>query len=295
MKWNAYANDDDLAIELTPNFNNNAGGFLVDPNAPQQGQFGVAIGSGASRNTAYFARPSTGTWHHYAFVLDTTAAAAQQITPYVDGQAVAFTKSASGTGAGNFANSTLDFMSRNATGLFGNGLLDEVAVYDRALDAATIAAHFDSRPESASQRLLHGRAQPGARPGRASPSTPRPPPIPTARSPSTSGTSTATAPMRPTPGPRRRPAAPTPAPGTVTVGLRVTDNERRHRDHDEEPRRPQRQSDRGLRIGGPRHRRPRPLLAPGRADGNDPDRQHRQQRRDRAGRRDPGRPGPLAR
>ena len=31
MKWNAYANDDDLAMEFTPNFNDNAGGFLVDP------------------------------------------------------------------------------------------------------------------------------------------------------------------------------------------------------------------------------------------------------------------------
>ncbi|MEZ5121291.1 MAG: PKD domain-containing protein [Solirubrobacterales bacterium] len=31
LKWNAYANDDRLAMELTPNFNQNAGGFVIDP------------------------------------------------------------------------------------------------------------------------------------------------------------------------------------------------------------------------------------------------------------------------
>ena len=38
-----------------------------------------------SRNNVFFARPSAGAWHHYAFVIDTTAPAATQITPYVDG------------------------------------------------------------------------------------------------------------------------------------------------------------------------------------------------------------------
>jgi PKD repeat protein len=143
MKWNSWANDDDLAFEYTPNFNDAAGGFLVDPNS-SYGQFGVALGLGESRNVSLFARPSAGAWHHYAFVLDTTAAATQQVIPYVDGQPIAFTKVASGTGAGNFANSSLYFMSRNASGLFGAGDLDEVALYGRALDAEAIAQHYQS-------------------------------------------------------------------------------------------------------------------------------------------------------
>ena len=65
--------------------------------------------------------------------------------PYVDGQPVAYTKRDSGTGAGNFANSTLYFMSRAGAGLFGAGDLDEVAIYDGALSAATIAAHYAGR------------------------------------------------------------------------------------------------------------------------------------------------------
>ncbi len=149
MKWNGFANDDDLAMEYTPNFNSFAGGFLIDPNAPQEeGKFGVAIGNGSARNNVFFARPSAGAWHHYAFVMDSAAAAADQIKPYVDGKAVPFTKTASGTGAGNFANSSLHFMSRAASALFGAGSLDEVAIYNRALDASTIAAHYAGNPQA---------------------------------------------------------------------------------------------------------------------------------------------------
>ena len=50
--------------------------------------------------------------------------------PYIDGAPVAYTKAASGTGAGNFANGPLHFMSRAGAGLFGGGDLDEVAVYN---------------------------------------------------------------------------------------------------------------------------------------------------------------------
>jgi YD repeat-containing protein len=139
LKWNAFANDDRLAFELTPNFNSNDGGLLIDPDAGSS--FGIGIGRGGSRNTAYFARPSAGVWHHYAIVIDTAQPAATQITPYVDGQPVAFFKDASGTGAGTFANSTLYFMSRGGASLFGAGDLDEVAIYKSALSASTIATH----------------------------------------------------------------------------------------------------------------------------------------------------------
>ena len=150
LKWDGYADDDDLAFEFTPNFNAEAGGFLVDPNSPQDGgRFGVAIGSGLSRNNAFFTRPSAGAWHHYALVLDAGAPGASQITPYVDGQAVSYFKGASGTGAGNFSNSQLFFMSRNASAPVRRG-----------------------RPGRG--RALQPRAHPGAR----SPHTSRPAPTP---------------------------------------------------------------------------------------------------------------------
>jgi YD repeat-containing protein len=143
LKWDAFADNDDLAMELTPNFNETSGGLLVDPNAPQGSTFGVGIGSGAARNNAFFQRPSAGAWHHYAFVLDSTAAASDQVVPYVDGVPVPYSKLSSGTGAGAFANSTLYLMSRAGSALFGSGDLDELAAYNDTLSAATIADHYD--------------------------------------------------------------------------------------------------------------------------------------------------------
>jgi F0F1-type ATP synthase membrane subunit c/vacuolar-type H+-ATPase subunit K len=79
-------------------------------------------------------------------VLNTAALLpSQQIAVYVDGQAVSIAKGSSGTGAGNFANSTLNFMSRNGSSLFGKGSLDEVAIYNQALTATQAAQHYAAR------------------------------------------------------------------------------------------------------------------------------------------------------
>jgi PKD repeat protein len=145
LKWNSYGNNDALAMELTSNYNENLGGFIVDPNAGEfGGTFGVGIGAGSARNSVFFARPSAGVWHHYAFVLNSNAPAATQVTPYVDGQTVSYQKESSGTGAGSFANSTLYLMSRGGTTLFGNGSLDELAIYGGELNATTVQEQFNS-------------------------------------------------------------------------------------------------------------------------------------------------------
>jgi PKD repeat protein len=145
LKWSHYANDDALAMEFTPNFNANAGGFLVDPDAGEfGGTFGVSIGTPESRNSVFFARPSVGAWHHYALVIDTTAPAASEITPYVDGQPVSYQKESSETGQGAFANSTLYLMSRAGSSLFGAGTLDELAIYNQPLSATTVFTHYHS-------------------------------------------------------------------------------------------------------------------------------------------------------
>ncbi len=146
LKWTSFTNNDDLAFELTSNFNNTNGGFLINPNSStSSSRFEVALGRSTSRNNAYFTRPSANVWHHYAIVLNTAAAAANQIAVYVDGSPVSIVKGSSGTGAGNFANSTLNFMSRNGSSLFGAGTLDEVAVYNQALSASQISQHYTAK------------------------------------------------------------------------------------------------------------------------------------------------------
>ena len=133
LKWNAYANDDRLAMEFTPNFNDNAGGFLVDPNARQRRQVRPSASAAAHRaTTCYFARPSAGAWHHYAFVIDTTAPAATQITPYVDGQAGQLHQARQRHRRRQLRQ--LDALRHDAAtpaALFGTGDLDELAIYRR--------------------------------------------------------------------------------------------------------------------------------------------------------------------
>ena len=146
LRWTSFSNNDDLAFEFTPNLNNTNGGFIINPNATDTGsRFEVAIGRGSSRNDVYFNRPSSNAWHHYAFVFNTTLAGSQQVIPYVDGKAVSYLKDSSGAGAGAFANSTLYFMSRAGSSLFGKGTLDEVAIYSQALTATQISQHFAAR------------------------------------------------------------------------------------------------------------------------------------------------------
>ncbi len=145
LKWNQYANNDALAMEFTPNFNENPGGFLIDPNAGEYGgTFGVGIGDTSNRNSIFFTRPSAGVWHHYAIVIDTTAAAGSEITPYVDGQPVSYQQESAETGQGAFANSTLYLFSRDGNSLFGAGELDELAIYNQPLSATTIFEHYHS-------------------------------------------------------------------------------------------------------------------------------------------------------
>jgi sugar lactone lactonase YvrE len=143
MKWTAFAGDDRLALEFTPNFNEHPGGFLVDPDATPGSEFAVTVGNGSHYNNVLFTRPSAEQWHYYAFVIDTGASGEEEITPYVDGHAVSYTKLISDTGAGNFANSTLFWMSRDASSLFGAGSMQDLALYDGTLGPETILEHYD--------------------------------------------------------------------------------------------------------------------------------------------------------
>jgi hypothetical protein len=145
MNWTAYADNDSLALEFGSGpygFNSSTTGFMIDPNSSRNGahQFEVALLGDAGYNQLLFPRPSAGVWHHYAFVLDKSVAAGNQITPYVDGTRVAYTKVTNAPNTNTFGNNNLFFMSRLGTMLFGSGMMDEVSIFNRALSAAEVQA-----------------------------------------------------------------------------------------------------------------------------------------------------------
>jgi hypothetical protein len=143
MKWHAYGADDHLALEFTPNFTEHPGGFVVDPDSMSGSDFDVTIGNGSSYNNVMFARPSAEQWHYYTFVIDTEEPAESEITPYIDGHAVSYTKSESNTDVGSFADSTLFWMSRDASTLFGAGSIQDLALYETTLSSTTILEHYE--------------------------------------------------------------------------------------------------------------------------------------------------------
>ena len=177
LKWTGFADDDRLAFEFAaPNQSFQVSdGFLIAPDSVfWPGSFEVSLGDdrGATYNTALFARPSAGEWHHYVLVLDRLAPPDRQITPYVDGAPMEYAKPAGyarepHAGHERFGNGVLQLMSGFETPFFGAGLLDEVALYPGVLNPERMAFHYTL-----------GSGRPG-------PAQPAPAPAPVAQAPAT--------------------------------------------------------------------------------------------------------------
>jgi hypothetical protein len=142
--WDAFANDDDMAMEFTASASSNTGGFFIDPNAAA-GSFNVLHQGAAGSNVKSWLRPTAAAWHHYAFVLDMASKdTTQEILGYLDG---AFWPGLQGTATdstNNFANSTLNVMCRNGASLFGAGKMAHLAIYKKRLAAGRVNAHYNA-------------------------------------------------------------------------------------------------------------------------------------------------------
>lgn len=143
LSWAAYANNDDLAFELSTNFNNNAHTFIIDPNSSGGGggSFEVYIHGGefgyCSRR---FARPSAGVFHHYVIILDNSTPAGD-VTVYVDGELQATVVGDNNkSSAGSFRTDNLYLMHRaDGPALHGAGTLGNVWIYNRAISSDDVA------------------------------------------------------------------------------------------------------------------------------------------------------------
>ncbi len=144
LYWDSFSDNDDLAMEFTADAGSNAGGFYLDPNNSLNSRFQIFMTSAGPAGSNYtqgeFTRPSGAAWHQYVFHFDMSTAD-DTVAAWVDGasQTIIYIKQRDGTG--NFANSTLNFMSRNNTALFGAGRMAEVALWPGILlDVGEVAA-----------------------------------------------------------------------------------------------------------------------------------------------------------
>jgi hypothetical protein len=141
LNFDHFSNLDDVTIlELSDDFNSFDNAFAFLPN-DVDGSFHVGIQSSAGVNKyreESFTRPSAGSFHHYAAILDNSTNTGD-VTVYVDGvlQNTIITQNTKDS-SGNFATDLLYFMSRAGTSAFGKGVMDDIRVYNRALSADEI-------------------------------------------------------------------------------------------------------------------------------------------------------------
>jgi len=146
LYWDSFADDDDVALELSANYNLNAGSFIVLPGDSSNSAFFVALRGDGGNNSGYFTRPSAAAWHHYLIVFDMSLATNELVAVYVDGSAQSLTRPGNVDNTANFGNYTLNVMSRNAASLFGDGRISDITIWKPVLtsgNATTLAACGD--------------------------------------------------------------------------------------------------------------------------------------------------------
>ncbi|MBI2010363.1 MAG: LamG domain-containing protein [Candidatus Chisholmbacteria bacterium] len=147
LKWDAFADDNKLAFELSTNYNNNDGSIIVNPdNSSNPSTFNLSIQDSVTTSKyrqENFTRPSAGEWHHYAAVFDNSTVTGD-IKLYLDGVEQSSTLATNDKDqSSNIRTDTLYFMSRAGTSLFGAGDLDDVKIYDYERTAAQIAYDYN--------------------------------------------------------------------------------------------------------------------------------------------------------
>lgn len=149
----AWNDTDDLAAEFSVNYNSNSGAFIIDPCSAGTA-FGIAMHCASGTNSADYTRPTTGVFHHYAFIFRPNINVGA-LTGYLDGNPwTPLSTVTTGTTDATFGNYVMYFMCRAASSLFLNGTLDEVAVYPTELSAGRVAAHYAAAQQADAPQVL---------------------------------------------------------------------------------------------------------------------------------------------
>jgi len=156
LYWDSFTNNDDLAMEFTANFSASTGGFYLDPNSSTSGTFELGLKGDVGIYSGHFPRPSAAAWHHYAIVFDKSQTV-EIGAVYVDGASQTVTPISTNDNTNNFASSTLYFMSRNASTLFGAGRMADAAIYPGIVFSAD---DINALAKGASPRMVRLTAKP---------------------------------------------------------------------------------------------------------------------------------------
>lgn len=147
--WDAFANDDDLLVEISANSSNSGsdGAFLIDPNSSFPSGVAAFLVQDSSAGSLYrtesIARWPAAEWVHIAAVFESAANSLQgEWTIYTNGVVASQTVNTTTKDQASQLRTavTHNLMSRNGTSLFASGRLDDVGLWGSALDSTTINA-----------------------------------------------------------------------------------------------------------------------------------------------------------
>jgi regulation of enolase protein 1 (concanavalin A-like superfamily) len=144
LSWDTFANDDHLLAELTTNFNNNDGAFILDPNSSNSTSWQTSMNGGVGTYFSNgFMRPTARVYHHYAIVFN--QGANPNVTKvYVDNVLQPLTRNTiNKADTPLFPTAVLYLMSRAGNALLGTGTLDDLRIYGRELTASQVTSVFN--------------------------------------------------------------------------------------------------------------------------------------------------------
>lgn len=134
--WDSYTNNSDLLGEYTANWNTNNGSLLLDWDEP--GVAGPCIGmrgGGSSFLQTLNANPAANQWHFHSITVDRNTSPPFK-NWYMNGGTPSNSNILAPFVASDWANSTLYFMSRAGTSLFGGGRMATFLIHNRIISQA---------------------------------------------------------------------------------------------------------------------------------------------------------------
>jgi hypothetical protein len=135
--WASYSNNDDLLFETSANYGSIGNAILCDPNcsSPTAGKFHVAISAASGQyNSKDIDRPTAAEWHHLGVACDRTLGSSPDVVKvFLDGVETGTQIGAANMSGSTFGSEDLYLACRGGSNLFGQTLIDDLRVYDRAL------------------------------------------------------------------------------------------------------------------------------------------------------------------
>ena len=128
----------DIALELTANFNGQIGAFYVNTSDGTKLSVGT-YGNLAGYNVAAVTRPANLEWHYFIFVTDIYTTFAPAI--YMDGNALSVSKTTETAADANvMASSTLYLLSRGNASLYSGAYIQQLGIWNKKLTEAEAIA-----------------------------------------------------------------------------------------------------------------------------------------------------------